>query len=69
MHSSELVGIYKNDQGRTTYLRVGRDESGREIWSAFVGKQGGDLRQWKTLKGAEKALEARGWKKLERRTT
>lgn len=55
-----VIAIYRNDKGHKTYLHCGEDG----IFSAFVGKLGGELRTWKARENAEKALTAKGWQKI-----
>ena len=52
--------IFVNGKGRRTVLAPLQDGS----WAAFVGKQGGDFRKWKTLERAQKEMELKGWKRI-----
>lgn len=56
--------IFENTKGRKTYLSMRHNEDGLEVWSAFVGSRGGNMKQWKTYERAKEEMEKRGWKKI-----
>ena len=57
-----MVYVFENEKGRKTYLHSKHDDNGAEIWSAFIGARGGNLKHWKTYKRAKQEMEKKGWK-------
>jgi hypothetical protein len=56
--------IFENSKGRKTYLSMRHDDAGNEIWSAFIGAKGGNMKNWKTYDRAKQEMEKKGCKKI-----